>query len=679
MKIIKNLLNTKSIKFKVITAFGTAGLTICLIVSTTIYFANRTQKSIEETNFIYIPSVQSSLQVTNGINHSLAGLRGWMVLNKVKFKSDRQNAWKEEIKPALKSLNDLKSSWSNKKNIMMVDSINTTMKEFEIWQEKIEASANTIEDNTFALQADPTIGNMFIHISSIISEELKQPATLFRKKLMGRMALVRGTGGICGANINSLFLTGQDIYLTKLEAKWKINNENFAILEQNKSSLNSVQMKAFNQLKIEREIFNQLIEQAKLSNSTNSFNKYFISKKLLGTEAAPRARKMLSSLKKLNSNFQEDLLRTSEYSHKQITSLKKIELILLILAGIIAIGIGYFLIKGIINPINKIKDYLVELSFGRLPEALKEENSEIGDLIEASNKVSKGLRETSDFANSIGKGEYDAEYKILSEDDMLGKSLLEMRKNLKAASEEEGARAWMVQGVAQFGEILRQKNENINEFGNEIISNLVKYLKANQGAIFFIQENIEGKETLEEIGCYAYDRQKHEHKTLIKGEGLVGQAWVEKDIIFISEVPQNYVNITSGLGESTPSCLLIAPLIVNDQVYGVVELASFAVFSETEIDFVKKVGESIASTISGIKTAINTSRLLEESQQLTANMQEQEEELRQNTEEMVAQSEQVEKTLEETRTKHEETLKTIEKLKKELVEKENEITDLKSK
>jgi transcriptional regulator with GAF, ATPase, and Fis domain len=138
--------------------------------------------------------------------------------------------------------------------------------------------------------------------------------------------------------------------------------------------------------------------------------------------------------------------------------------------------------------------------------------------------------------------------------------------------------------------------------------------------------------------CYAWDKKKFLNHKIHKGEGLAGQSWQEGDLIYLTEVPQNYIRITSGLGDANPTSVLIVPLKVKRQIFGVVEIASFGQFQDFEIEFVQKIAESIASTISSVKINARTQRLLEESQEMTEQMRAQEEEMRQNMEELQATS-----------------------------------------
>jgi PAS domain-containing protein len=170
--------------------------------------------------------------------------------------------------------------------------------------------------------------------------------------------------------------------------------------------------------------------------------------------------------------------------------------------------------------------------------------------------------------------------------------------------------------------------------------NLVKYMGANQGGLFLVVEEGNRKYISMEA-CYAFDRKKFLHKTLEIGEGLVGQTYLEKQTIFLTTIPERYVTITSGLGSSAPQCLLVVPFILNDNVECIIELASFTQFKQYQLEFIEKLGESIASNISNMRINANTRRLLEETQTTTEELKAQEEEMRQNMEELTATQEEM--------------------------------------
>jgi PAS domain S-box-containing protein len=276
-------------------------------------------------------------------------------------------------------------------------------------------------------------------------------------------------------------------------------------------------------------------------------------------------------------------------------------------------------------------------------------NDEIGEMADAMDNLVNGLKATTLFAENIGKGNYASDFKPLSEHDVLGNALLDMRVNLAKVAEDDKKRNWATEGMAKFGEILRTNNNDLGKLAEEIIGSVIKYLNANQGAIYIIDDTEAGEEpTMSMKACYAWDKKKFLNQKIHKGEGLAGQSWQEGDTVFLTEVPQNYSKITSGLGDSNPTSVLIVPLKVNDQIFGVIEIASFISFKDFEIEFVQKIAESIASTISSVKINARTQRLLEESQEMTEQMRAQEEEMRQNMEELQATQEEMQRSQSET-------------------------------
>jgi methyl-accepting chemotaxis protein len=263
------------------------------------------------------------------------------------------------------------------------------------------------------------------------------------------------------------------------------------------------------------------------------------------------------------------------------------------------------------------------------------------------NLLEQEISLATDFIQHIESGNLDYELKVgdnelSTEAGTLGGALVSMRDQMKKIAESEQERKWATEGLAKFVDILRASNEDINQLGDKIIANLVKYLDAKQGGLFVVNETGNGQ-VLELLACYAYERKKYVHKTIAPGEGLVGQCLLEKDTIYLTEVPENYVNITSGLGLANPRSILMVPLKLNEEVYGIIELASFHKFKKYQIEFIEKLAESIASTISTVKINEATKKLLSESQEQSEMLRSQEEEMRQNLEELQATQEEMQR------------------------------------
>lgn len=281
-------------------------------------------------------------------------------------------------------------------------------------------------------------------------------------------------------------------------------------------------------------------------------------------------------------------------------------------------------------------------------------NNELGLAIEAIHQLTEEKKKAIDFVNAIGKGALEADQStydfIASEGDgSLAAALQKMHAHLKEIAVKEKERAWVTDKLASFSEVFRSSTDSLPELCSTIVSKLVKYLGANQASIFILNNEQENNRFLEMAACYAFDRKKHLTKRVELGEGLLGQTFLEKETLYITDIPQGYTRITSGLGDGTPSCLLIIPVKQNDEVLGMLEIASFKTFQPYHIEFVEKMSEGVAATIATTKIRERTSKLLHESQTQTQELKAQEEEMRQNMEELQATQEASHRMQEELR------------------------------
>ena len=321
-----------------------------------------------------------------------------------------------------------------------------------------------------------------------------------------------------------------------------------------------------------------------------------------------------------------------------------------IIFGLIGLIITGFAVAKLSNyitrPIREITDILKKLAKGNIDKTMKTDiqtGDEIEEMAKALNTSVEELNKKTSFAEKIKEGELDHEFNLASDNDKLGQSLIEMRDSLKSAREEEEKRKiedekrrWVNEGLAKFADILRQDNDDLEKLSYNVLRNLVKYIEGNQGGLFLINDEDNEDIHYELTAAYAYNRRKYLEKTYRPGEGLIGTCAVEQKTIYMTDLPDNYINITSGLGDSNPRSLLIVPLKTEEEVLGILELASFEKLEDYQINFVEKVAESIASTVSSVRTNIKTSQLLEKSQQQAEEMSSQEEEMRQNMEELQA-------------------------------------------
>lgn len=345
--------------------------------------------------------------------------------------------------------------------------------------------------------------------------------------------------------------------------------------------------------------------------------------------------------------------------------------------------------RSISKPLIHLQQDFDQIGRGVLPEiAIRHRyHDELGKMINSIKSMLEGLREKTLFAHEIGRNNFDHVFTPLSQDDVLGNALIDMRDSLRKAAQEEEIRKkeddkrnWSTLGLARFSEILRQNNNDMKELSFEIIKNIVKYLNANQGGIFILNDENQEDRYLELTACYAYDRRKYLEQRINIGEGLVGTCMLEQKTTLITNLPRNYMKITSGLGDESPGCLLIVPLQLNEVSLGVIEIASFQVVEPYQVEFMEKLGESIASAITSTKTAQQTTMLLAQSQVQAEEMRAQEEEMRQNMEELTATQEeanrkndQMEALIMDYQHKEQEYQRQLQKMQQEMSQKETQL------
>jgi len=318
------------------------------------------------------------------------------------------------------------------------------------------------------------------------------------------------------------------------------------------------------------------------------------------------------------------------------------------LIGLVIFGIVIWRISGgIAAPLHRVSVLIKQIASGNID--LKERvsvksNDEVGEISESANRLIETLNRKEEFAKAIGEGDLERDYEPVSEEDTLGASLLIMRDNLKTTHAEEDKRSWVTSGLAKFSDLLRMDTSDLSVYYNRIASEIVKYTGTNQCGIFLLNDDQKDEEHLELVATYAYERTKYVDKRVEIGQGVVGQCFLEKDTIYLKELPEDYINITSGLGYAPPTNIVVIPLKIEEEVVGVIELASFKALENYRIEFLEKVAENMASTVSSLKNNERTKRLLEESQEQAEMLKGQEEEMRQNMEELEATQEEMRRT-----------------------------------
>ncbi|MEL6535309.1 MAG: cache domain-containing protein [Bacteroidota bacterium] len=355
---------------------------------------------------------------------------------------------------------------------------------------------------------------------------------------------------------------------------------------------------------------------------------------------------------------------------QQLRSTVRVLLLTVFISLLIGAGLAIRFGISITNPVKEMQEKLEKLARGEAVTKLETKRTdELGEMVGSLNELVEGMGAYTEFANAIRKGDLNASFTSLSDDDVLGKALLEMQTSLQASKTQEEIQNWMSNGAAKFGELFNHYSENLHHLLETSLREMIKYMGVNQGAIY-LKEGGDKDPHMERKAYYAYERQKKAYQRINPGDGLIGQCMLEQETLYITEVPANYVNINSGLGQATPTCIVIFPIHNNGVFYGAVELAAFHALEKYEVTFMEKTCELLAVSLNTVRATHRTSQLLSQSQSLSEELRSQEEELRQNQEELQA-------THEETRRKMAELEAANARLRREHTSLENENQALK--
>ncbi len=388
-----------TIGVKMSLGFGLITLVLTAAVLTTIWQVKKTNAITNKVIDLRAPTAQASLSTLNGINHSLAALRGWIILGKDNFKHERAKAWSEEIEPAMADMNKFALNWTNPKNIERLKIIESNLINFKKYQQEIEDIAQRV-DNTPAMkilfeEAAPKAAIMVSKITRLIDLEAGQAATADRKALLGMMADVRGTTGLALANIRAYLLSGNEKFKTKFDKLWTKNIRRFGDLSDKTVLLTPEQTEAFAAFSSARENFSPLPPKMFESRGSKEWN---LANLWLGTKAAPTAFAIKEQLDGMVAN-QRQLMATDVIEAKSLTaSLLNLEWLLLAVGLTISVIITVFLPRNITRQITEpIKIVVKELTsaFTQLLSAAGQISASSQSLAQGSSEQASSLEETS--------------------------------------------------------------------------------------------------------------------------------------------------------------------------------------------------------------------------------------------------------------------------------------------
>jgi CheY-like chemotaxis protein/signal transduction histidine kinase/HAMP domain-containing protein len=272
------------------------------------------------------------------------------------------------------------------------------------------------------------------------------------------------------------------------------------------------------------------------------------------------------------------------------------------------------------------------------------------------------VRAIAEVSTAVTKGDLTRSITVEAQGEVaaLKDNLNEMILNLKDTTQKNMEQDWLKTNLARFTRML-QGQRDMTTVAQMVLSELAPLVDAQQG-VFYVNTSSNGQPLMKLLGGYAYKKRKNLANEFHEGEGLVGQCTLERERILVTNVPNNYVYVSSGLGEAPPNNIVVLPVLFEGDVKAVIELSTFQTFSDTHLTFLDQLTESIGIVLNTIAANTRTEDLLQQSQSLAAELQSQQDELKKTNEQLEQQAESLRESEELLKSQQEELQQTNEEL-----------------
>lgn len=408
--------------------------------------------------------------------------------------------------------------------------------------------------------------------------------------------------------------------------------------------------------------FEQLVSREnEVMNLLTDFSDYqdpvkkFTAEEMLETEIIPASEAVVQKLEAIVRDKQDE---TAIAQNNMMITLSALLVVVMGLSSLIIISIlavFLFMSSSILGPVMKMRSAILKMSRGEFPNLnFKRPKNAVGETLDALNLLLEGIKHTSEFARNVGKGNFDSEFEPLSENDVQGKALLEMRERLKHTYEAEQARNWVAEGLALLTAAIQKNPDNIEQLSSDFCSSLIHYCKAGQAAVFVHEKSADGSDVLIMAGGYASGTGLPCRLSLPAEQGLVGQCFTSGETINLDAVEDSLFINRSGLHEFKPAWIKMVPLISSGRKLGVLEISGFQQPGNMLSELVARISEHLAMAVFSVQANTMTRKLLEETMKQADELAAQKQELNWANEDLLRKSKALELSQEELKIQQEE-------------------------
>lgn len=379
----------------------------------------------------------------------------------------------------------------------------------------------------------------------------------------------------------------------------------------------------------------------------------------------------MDELLSLDKELLESIKNQVSVTHEQETRKKNLLVLFLLITAILIVLFKIIILKTIGDQLSVLRRAAQKMAQGitgiNLPRFPRDE---MGSLARSFIQIDRNNKKIAFAATQIGKNIFDTPFELRGNYDELGTAILEMRDSLQTLSINNENEIWIQTGLSTINNVL-MSDKPLNQLCSSVLSKMISYLNADIGTLYLMNRS----EFLELQCTHATVNKEQIPKMLALGETRLGEAATGKKPVFLSHIPEEYLSISSSIGKAQPAHLLLLPLVQNNELEGVMEIASFSPFHTISERFVTQVSENIATTLNSIKSRLRLQELLEEVQAQSEELHLKHTELENLNTELEAQTQKLQASEEELKVQQEELIQSNQELEERshLLEERNQI------
>jgi len=337
--------------------------------------------------------------------------------------------------------------------------------------------------------------------------------------------------------------------------------------------------------------------------------------------------------------------------------------VIVFIASLVGLIISRYISNSITTPLTAMITRMKGIARGEAGQELDySSGDEVGDLADSFRLMRRNLISKVRMAEAVAAGDYSVSAETIGDEDVLGKSLAIMTKSLKDSADANARTDWLKSGRNKLNAVIAGESD-LRALCSKVISFLADYMNAQIGTVYTLSAD----DRLVLAGSYAFTKRKDLADSYALGQGLVGQAALEKSMMSLTNIPEDYIRINSSLGDAHPRNIMVLPLLHVGKLMGVIELGSFEEFSDTKLELLQAVSEVMGVALQSVDSQEKLRTLLEQTRLQADKLQAQQEELRVSNEELEQQSSALRSSEEELRQQQEE----LQSINEELEEKNN--------